>query len=104
MGGYKLSAVRTEQAILTYRDSSKAACRGNWFANRYSRLVLGVFDMFKGILVPNRRLIYLSACLIAGIRLVRAGQVNVRVIPTSASISESIEVAEEVFNWVSREE
>jgi hypothetical protein len=32
----------------------------------------------------NKSLVYLGACLIAGIRLAREGQVNIRVRPTSA--------------------
>jgi hypothetical protein len=47
---------------------------------------------------PNRALIYLGACMIAGIRLAREKQVNVRVIPTSHAIEESVELAHEVFN------
>ena len=54
----------------------------------------------KGLPSPNRRLIYLGACLIVGIRLARAGQVNVRVIPTSTAIEESIELARDVFERV----
>jgi hypothetical protein len=47
-------------------------------------------------------MIYLGACLIAGIRLARERQVNVRVIPTSAAIDESVELAHEIFNRVFR--
>jgi hypothetical protein len=50
----------------------------------------------------NRGMIYLGACLIAGIRLARERQVNVRVIPTSHSIDESVELAHEIFNRVFR--
>jgi hypothetical protein len=48
----------------------------------------------------NRGLIYLGACLIAGIRLAREKQVNVRVLPTSSAIDESVELAHEIFNRV----
>lgn len=41
-------------------------------------------------------------CLIAGIRLVRERQVNVRVIPTSHAVDESVELAHEIFNRVFR--
>ena len=47
-------------------------------------------------------MVYLGACLIAGVRLARERQVNVRVIPTSHAIDESIEVAHEIFNKVFR--
>lgn len=51
---------------------------------------------------PNRTLIYLGACMIAGIRLAREKQVNVRVIPTHTAIEESVDLAHEVFNIVFR--
>lgn len=51
---------------------------------------------------PNRALIYWGACMIVGTRLAREKQVNVRVIPTSEAIDESIEVAHEIFNRVFR--
>ncbi len=50
----------------------------------------------------NRGMIYLGACLIAGIRLARERQVNVRVIPTGHAIDESVELAHEIFNKVFR--
>jgi hypothetical protein len=50
----------------------------------------------------NRGMIYLGACLIAGIRLAREKQVNVRVVPTGAAITESVDLAHEIFNRVFR--
>ena len=50
----------------------------------------------------NRGMIYLGACLIAGIRLARERQVNVRVVPTRQAIDESVELAFEIFNKVFR--
>jgi hypothetical protein len=50
----------------------------------------------------NRTLVYLGACIIAGLRLAREKQVNVRVIPTSAAIEESVDLAHEIFNRVFR--
>jgi hypothetical protein len=47
-------------------------------------------------------MVYLGACLIAGIRLARERQVNVRVVPTSQAIQESVDLAFEVFNRVFR--
>lgn len=41
----------------------------------------------------NRGMIYLGACLIAGIRLARERQVNVRVVPTRQAIEESVDLA-----------
>jgi hypothetical protein len=61
-----------------------------------------VFDPDAHLPKPNRALIYLGACMIAGIRLAREKQVNVRVIPTIHAIDESVEVAHEVFNRVFR--
>lgn len=45
----------------------------------------------------NRGMIYLGACLIAGIRLARERQVNIRVVPTRQAIEESVDLAHEIF-------
>jgi hypothetical protein len=50
----------------------------------------------------NRGMIYLGACLIAGIRLARNKQVNVQVVPTSVAIEESVDLAHEIYNRVFR--
>lgn len=50
----------------------------------------------------NRAMVYLGACLIAGIRLARERQVHVRVVPTSKAIEESVDLAHEIFNRVFR--
>ena len=50
----------------------------------------------------NRGMVYLGACLIAGIRLARERQVNVRVVPTRQAIEESVDLAHEVYNLVFR--
>ena len=50
----------------------------------------------------NRGMVYLGACLIAGIRLARERQVNVRVTPTGKAIEESVDLAYEIFNRVFR--
>jgi len=50
----------------------------------------------------NRGMVYLGACLIAGIRLARERQVNVRVVPTRQAIDESVELAHQIFNQVFR--
>jgi hypothetical protein len=57
-----------------------------------------MFDPNAHIPRPNRTLIYMGACMIAGIRLARQTQVNVRVTPTSHAIDESVELAHEIFN------
>lgn len=61
-----------------------------------------MFDPNSHVPRPNRTLIYMGACMIAGIRLAREKQVNVRVIPTSHAIDESVELAHEIFNRVFR--
>ena len=61
-----------------------------------------MFDPDAGMPRINRGMVYLGACLIAGIRLARERQVNVRVVPTSAAISESVELAFEIYNRVFR--
>jgi hypothetical protein len=50
----------------------------------------------------NRGMVYLGACLIAGIRLAREKQANVRVVPTSHAIEESVDLAHEIYNRVFR--
>jgi hypothetical protein len=50
----------------------------------------------------NRGMIYLGACLIAGIRLARERQVNVRVVPTRQAIEESVDLAHEIYKQVFR--
>jgi hypothetical protein len=49
-----------------------------------------------------RGMIYLGACLIAGIRLARATHVNHRQLPTSDAINESVDLAHEIYNRVFR--
>jgi hypothetical protein len=61
-----------------------------------------MFDPDAGIPRPQRSLIYLGACIIAGLRLARERQVNVRVVPTGHAIDESVDLAHEVFNRVFR--
>jgi hypothetical protein len=61
-----------------------------------------VFDPDAGMPKLNRSLVYLGACLIAGIRLARERQVNLRVVPTSNAIDESVDMAHEIFNRVFR--
>jgi hypothetical protein len=61
-----------------------------------------MFDPNAHIPRINKGMIYLGACLIAGIRLAREKQVNVRVIPTSAAIEESVDLAHEIYNRVFR--
>lgn len=48
----------------------------------------------------NRSLVYLGACIIAGLRLAREKQVNIRVVPTRTAIEESVDLSHEIFNGV----
>jgi hypothetical protein len=61
-----------------------------------------MFDPDAGMPRINRGMFYLGACLIAGIRLARERQVNVRVVPTGKAIEESVDLAYEIFNRVFR--
>ena len=61
-----------------------------------------MFDPNANMPRINRGMVYLGACLIAGIRLARERQVNVRVIPTGRAIEESVDLAHEIFNSVFR--
>ena len=56
-----------------------------------------MFDPNANMPRINRGMVYLGACLIAGIRLAREKQVSVRVIPTSHAIDESVELAHEIY-------
>ena len=51
-----------------------------------------MFDPDAGMPSQNRALIYLGACVIAGLRLARERQVNVRVVPIGLAIDESIRI------------
>jgi hypothetical protein len=66
---------------------------------RYTNIV---FDPDANLPKPNRSLIYFGACLIAGMRLAREKQVNVRVTPTGTAIQESVDLAYELYNCVFR--
>jgi hypothetical protein len=61
-----------------------------------------VFDPGAHLPRLNKGLVYLGACLIAGIRMAREQQVNVRVRPTSVEIDESVDLAHEIYNRVFR--
>jgi len=61
-----------------------------------------VWDPFAPMPRMNRTLVYLGACIIVALRLAREKQVNVRVIPTSTAIEESVDLAHEIFNRVFR--
>jgi hypothetical protein len=61
-----------------------------------------MFDLDAAIPRQNRSLIYFRACIIAGLRLARETQVNIRVIPTSHAVDESVDLAREIFNRVFR--
>ena len=61
-----------------------------------------MFDPSAGVPRLNRSLVYLGVCIIAGLRLAREKQVNVRVIPTNTAVDESIDLANEIFDRVFR--
>ncbi len=61
-----------------------------------------MFDPDASLPRVNRNMVYLGACLIAGIRLAREKQVHVRVVPTNAAIDESVDLAHEIYNRVFR--
>ncbi len=61
-----------------------------------------MFDPDAGMPRLNRSLVYLGACVIAGLRLAREKQVNVRVVPTRTAVEESVDLAHEIFNTVFR--
>jgi hypothetical protein len=61
-----------------------------------------MFDPDLHLPRPNRNLIYFGACIIAGLRLARQNQVNVRVIPIRAAVDESVELAYDIYSRVFR--
>ena len=50
----------------------------------------------------NKSLVYMGACVIAGLRLARERQVNTGVVPTAKAIEESIDLSHEIFTRVFR--
>jgi hypothetical protein len=60
------------------------------------------FDPDSHLPRPNRNLIYLGACIIAGLRLARQNKANVRVIAIGVAVGESIELAHLIYSRVFR--
>ena len=75
------------RSLALYVESNESICLPKFFSVSkiillQSRLGLGDIEMFDpdaAIPRPNRSLIYFGACIIAGLRLAREKQVNVRV-------------------------
>jgi len=61
-----------------------------------------MFDPDAGMPRLNRTLVYLGACIVAGLQLAREKQVNVRLVPIGNAIDESVDLAHEIFNRVFR--
>ncbi|MBB5337881.1 hypothetical protein [Tunturiibacter gelidoferens] len=61
-----------------------------------------MFDPDSHLPRPNRNLVYFGACIIAGLRLTREKQVNVRVIPIRDAVEESVELAHDIYSRVFR--
>jgi hypothetical protein len=61
-----------------------------------------MFDPDSHLPRPNRNLVYFGACIIAGLRLAREKQVNVRVIPIRDEVEESVELAQDIYGRVLR--
>jgi len=61
-----------------------------------------MYDPNAGVARLHRSLVYLGACIVAGLRLVREKQVSARVLPTICAIDESVEFAHEIVNKVFR--
>jgi len=51
---------------------------------------------------PHKTLIYLGACLIAGMRLARERQADPKGLQVRAAIDQSIDLSHEIFNRVFR--
>jgi hypothetical protein len=63
-----------------------------------------MFDPDANTPHPNRSLIYLGACKIAGLWLAQERQFNMQVVPTSRAIEESVGLAHEIFNALFRKD
>jgi hypothetical protein len=61
-----------------------------------------MFDPDVHVPRPNRNLIYFGACIIAGLRLAREKQVNVRAVPIREAVAESVELAHDIYSRVFR--
>ena len=61
-----------------------------------------MFDPYEHLPRLNKGMVYLGACLIAGIRLARERQVNLRVVPAGKAIEESVDLAHEIYNQALR--
>jgi hypothetical protein len=60
-----------------------------------------MFDPDSHLPRPNRNLVYFGACIIAGLRLAREKQDNVRVIPIRDAVEEPVELAHDIYSRVS---
>jgi hypothetical protein len=61
-----------------------------------------MFDPDSHLPRPNRNLIYFGACIIAGLRLAREKQVNVRAVPIRDAVAESVVLAHDIYSRVFR--
>jgi hypothetical protein len=61
-----------------------------------------MFDPDSHLPRPNRNLIYFGACIIAGLRLAREKQVNVRAVPIRDAVAESVALAHDIYSRVFR--
>jgi hypothetical protein len=59
-----------------------------------------MLDPDAGMPRLNRSLVHLGACIIAGLRLAREKQVNVRVVPTQIAKEESVDLSHEILSRV----
>ena len=60
-------------------------------------LCSSAFGFYANIPRINRSMVYLEACMIAGIRLAREKQVNTRVVPIRDAVLESVELSEDIY-------
>jgi hypothetical protein len=67
-----------------------------------SNILRIMFDPDSRVPRPNQNLIYFGACIVAGLRLARQNQVNVRVVPISIAVAESVELAHDIYTRIFR--
>jgi len=77
---------------------TEAMFSSSCYSSRFGSLTLAY--SLPGANMPkiNQSMVYLGACLIAGIRLARERQVNFRIVPTGKAIEKSVDLANEIYN------
>jgi DNA-binding GntR family transcriptional regulator len=88
-------------SLMTARHALSELAKAGLVSRRQGRgtfVASGTLAAEHNLLRTNRGMVYLGACLIAGLRLAHQRQADVRVVPTNRSIEESLELAHEIYD------